>query len=117
MSLLSEYTLDDIITSDSLKEDGFFEIRHPFIDNTTMRTIYAPTWMKIRFYKVNNKKLHMNDYSKLVTYKYIPDMHMLWISTTSDGNYIEITNICSLTELRHYLSLEYLYTTNFFDTW
>lgn len=117
MSLLSEYTLDDIITSDSLKEDGFFEIRYPFIDNTAMKTIYFNAWMLVRYHEVNNKNLHMNGYSKYVTYKYIPDMHMLQIRTTTYGNSIEITNIHSLTELRHYLSLEYLYTTNFFDTW
>lgn len=116
MSLLSEYTLDDIIASDSLKEDGFFEITQPFID-ITRKTMYFNGWMKVQFHKVNNKKLHMNDYSKYVSYKYIPDMHMLWIRTTTDGDCIEITNIRSLTELRHYLSLEYLYTTNFFDTW
>lgn len=116
MSLLSEYTLDDIITSDSLKEDNFFEINQPFIDFAS-GTMYFNAWMKVQFHKVNNKKLHMNDYSKYVTYKYFPDMHMLWIRTTADRDCIEITNIRSLTELRHYLSLEYLYTTNFFDTW
>lgn len=116
MSLLSEYTLDDIITPDSLKEDGFFEIRHSFVD-TNMKVVYCNAWIKVQFHKVNNKKLHMHDYSKYATYKYIPDMHMLQISTASDKGCINIIDIRSLTELRHYLSLEYLYTTDFFDTW
>lgn len=116
MSLLSEYTLDDIITSDSLKEDGFFEINQPFIDFAS-GTKYCNAWMKVQRHTVNNKKLHMVDYLKHVSYKYIPDMHMLWIRTSMNGDCIEITNVYSLIELRHYLSLEYLYTTNFFDTW